>query len=168
MNKIRRDDLTLNDKVLFKLSEANTKLIATGCGFRTDECSDDTYHTPTEILDFEINELYNDDIPDTLKKLYNFNVKNITEIDNFIKKQLRSNYELIWLVSDPLDAIELYSSNHKRYSNLESAIHKSTKEPIPVTKYLLPQKYLIISDIGIDGILIAYPVDTKLRSREIN
>lgn len=158
----------LTNKILSKLSEANNKLVTTGCGFRTDECSDNNYHTPIEILDFEINELYNDDIPDTLKKLYSFNAKNITEIDKFIKNQLKSDYELIWLASDPLDAIEFYSSNHKRYPDLESAIHKSTGEPIPVTKYFLSRDYLIVSDVGVDGLLIAYPAEIELRSREIN
>ena len=147
------------------LSAEARKVITTHTGFRCEECTDYDYHEPLEVLNYEVNELGNNDIPDTIDYLYNQHLDSVNEIDAFIKRQFRTdNYELIWVASDPVDAIEFYGEDHKRYSNLASAIDGDGL--IPVTKYSWQNNVLLISDCGIDGQLLAYV--NGLQSETIN
>lgn len=133
-------------------------LITSRKGYRCLECVDDNGRTPVEIMDYEINELYNNDIPDTLTTLYGHQSINVKEVDYWIKKELHThNYSLLWLTSDPLDAIEYYSGSHKRFANLKEAINKD-RQPIPVNAYKWTKnnRVLLISDCASDGQLIAY------------
>lgn len=143
----------------FNLLSEEAKTLITNCGgYRCLECVDETSYTPTAIMDYEINELYNNDIPDTLTVLYGHQSINVKEIDLWIKKELHTNsYNLIWLTSDPLDAIEYYSNAHKRFANLKGAINKNG-QPIPVNEYKWTKnnRVLLISDCASDGQLIAY------------
>lgn len=151
-----------------KLTPEAKKIIQTGIGYRCTE-QESEYHKPIDVLDYEINELYNDDIPDTIQNLYNYKTTNIHDLSNFINNQLNTEqFELIWLASDPLDCIEFYSDHHKRYRSLAQAVHKDGT-PIPVTEYLLPvDETLLISDCGIDGQLFAYPADLTIAEKAIN
>ena len=95
------------------LTAEASRMLSQQYGFRTDAQSAVSISsiTPKEILDYEINELGNDDIIDTLAKLYSFNYQldnqdnyNVTEIDNDIKQlinlQPNETYYLLWLTAD--------------------------------------------------------------------
>ena len=151
-----------------QLTPAAKKILTTGLGYRCLEQVSD-YHEPAEVLDYEINELANDDIPDTVKQLYHYDYQTVEQLVDFINDQLDTQqFELIWLASDPLDCIEFYSDHHQRYQTLAAAKHDDGT-PIPVTGYLLPiDETLLISDCGIDGQLFAYPADLTIAEKAIN
>ena len=104
------------------LSQQAARLIHQQYGFRTDAESTQPIggYEPKETLDYEINELGNEDIPDTLNRLYNTNfvpdsdgAYNIDAIDSFIKHRLHTEaYQLIWLVDEWQQCFELYAPNH--------------------------------------------------------
>lgn len=150
------------------LTPAAQKILLTGLGYRCLEQVGD-YHEPTEVLNYEINELANDDIPDTIKQLYHYDYQTVEQLVDFINDQLGTQqFELIWLASDPLDCIEFYSDYHQRYQTLAAAKHDDGT-PIPVAEYLLPvDETLLISDCGIDGQLFAYPADLTIAEKVIN
>lgn len=151
-----------------QLTPAAKKILATGLGYRCLEQAGD-YHEPAEVLDYEINELANDDIPETIKKLYNYDYQTVDQLVQFINDQLNTQqFELLWLGADPLDCIEFYSDYHQRYQTLVEAKH-ADGTPIPVSEFLLPvDQTLLISDCGVDGQLFAYPADLTLAEKTIN
>lgn len=150
-----------------KLTASAKKIIETGIGYRCEEQSTG-YHEPLDILDYEINELGNNDILDTMDDLYNLDTDDIAEIDHFIKSAVKDDYDLIWLAADPLDTIEFYSDGHQQIASVKDAKH-SDGTPIEITRYLLPtQNILLISDCGVDGQLFAYPSELELSSEIIN
>lgn len=144
------------------------KILLTGLGYRCLEQASG-YHEPADVLNYEINELANDDIPTTVKALYNYDYHNVAQLIQFINDQLATNqFELIWLAADPLDSIEFYSDHHQRYQTLAAAKHDDGT-PIPVSEFLLPvDQVLLISDCGVDGQLFAYPGDLTITERTIN
>lgn len=150
------------------LTPAAQKILLTGLGYR---CLEQTsgYHEPADVLNYEINELDNDDIPATVKALYNYDYHNVKQLMQFINDQLETDqFELIWLAADPLDSIEFYSDQHQRYSSLRQAKHLDGTA-IPVAEYLLPiDETLLISDCGVDGQLFAYPADLTIAEKVIN
>lgn len=154
---------------LTKLSEPAQKLVKTNTGYRCLDQVDDEYHKPVDVFDFEINELGNSDISDTIKNLYGIDTNNETkQIDQFVKRILNTDfYHIRWLASDPLDAVEYYSDFHQRFNTLDDAKHDDGS-PIPVRKYVLPADYIILSDIGSDGQLIAWPDGEYLLTKKIN
>lgn len=151
-----------------ELSQSAQQVIKTHVGYRCVENVTTDYHKPLDILDFEINELYNDDILDFLENHYNIIVKNIYSINKFIKNQL-GNYDLIWVTANPLKAIEFYSNGHHKFTDVKLAKH-SNGDIIPVEKYQLPDKIMILSDLGEEGQLIAYPTNenNELKVKKLN
>lgn len=154
---------------LTKLSKPAQKLVKTNTGYRCLDQVNDEYHKPVDVFDFEINELGNSDISDTIKDLYGIDTNNETkQIDQFVKRILNTDfYHIRWLASDPLDAVEYYSDFHQRFNTLDDAKHDDGS-PIPVRKYVLPADYIILSDIGSDGQLIAWPDGEYLLTKKIN
>lgn len=64
-----------------------------------------------DMLEFEINELMNEDIPLTIEKLYDKKVNTIDEIIDFCKDKLNSRFiHYKWLCSSKADARKWYSS----------------------------------------------------------
>ena len=151
-----------------QLTPAAQKILLTGLGYRCLEQASG-YHEPADVLNYEINELANDDIPDTVKQLYHYDYQTVEQLVDFINDQLDTQqFELIWLASDPLDCIEFYSDHHQRYQTLAAAKHDDGT-PIPVAEYLLPiDETLLISDCGVDGQLFAYPADLTIAEKTIN
>lgn len=135
-------------------------------GFRTDAQSAVSLESISarDILDHEINELQNDDIPDTLNTLYATNFKsnqdseyNLDQIKLFIEQliNLQSNETLylVWLVADWQSCFQFYADGH---------IDPKTMYDIPdgfempfIDVYKVHPDDALISDLGVDGQLIA-------------
>lgn len=132
-------------------------------GFRTDAESVQTIgeFENQEILNYEMNELDNEDIPDTLNQLYNTNFQpnqngkyDAKTIDQFIKNQLNTKtYYLIWLVSEWQQCFELYAPNHIKPKTPYDEINPGEIPFIDV--YRVSPNDLLVSDLGYDGQLIA-------------
>ena len=93
-----------------------------------------------DILDTEINDLQNTDIPDTLHDLYgtptNWQPK---QIDEFIKNTMKlDEYYLIWVTATPEDA-QCYADNPENVDEIKIDC----------------KKLMLISDLGCDGVLLA-------------
>lgn len=146
-----------------KLTPEATRLLHQQYGFRTDAESTQPIggYQPKEMLNYEINELVNEDIPDTLNKLYNTHFKpdsndiyDIDPIDKFIKHKLNTdNYYLIWLVDEWQQCFELYAPNHISPKTPYDEIDPGEIPFIDV--YRVYPKDIIVSDLGYDGQLIA-------------
>lgn len=154
------------------LSKEAEQVLETGIGYRCldQATSDFGEYKPMDVFDDEINNLGNEDIPDTIENLYHNKLIKPKDIDIFCKFILKSDYyNVIWLTSDPLDAVEYYSDGYKRFDNLSSAIHNDGTS-IPVNKYILPKKRLLLSDLGNEGQLFAYAEnsDNKMYVESIN
>lgn len=106
-------------------------------GFRTD----DTYkpkYSFRDMLEYEINELGNEDIFLTIKELYNKEMKSINDIIKFCQDELNSDkLPYKWLCVDLNTAKKLYY-----YEGLE----------LYLVQVLSP--YLVISDLGSEGLLV--------------
>lgn len=150
-----------------KLTNQARQLLSQGYGFRTDEESVDDGYKPDEIINYEINELGNTDIPDTLNQLYNTDFKpdkndiyNITPIDNFIRKQLglksHDYYQLIWLASSWHACYELYAPGHITPKTPHD-IPECLDAPPSIDKYFIKKSAMLVSDLGYDGQLFAFP-----------
>ena len=126
------------------LSEQALSILVLGKGYRSNDQSVwFEPDNPKKILAYEINELGNEDIPNFLAENYELNDKtNITLIDKCIKKRLNSaNYKLIWLCSSAKEAEKYADSSRSVYEFL-----------LPEN----PQDYILVSDLGAKGCLIAY------------
>lgn len=151
------------------LTPSARQIIITSTGYRCEEQSTG-YHNAQDILDYEINELGNNDIPDTLKRIYHYEYQDINHTLSWIKQQLKTDaIDLIWLAANWQSTIEFYSDDHKSINKLSQAID-SNNNPIPIDKYTLPNHnaYLLISDCDVDGQLFAYPQDMPLTVTTIN
>lgn len=135
-------------------------------GFRTDTQSEVSLQSvsPHDILNYEINELENTDIPDTLNKLYcldlkpdsngNYDIDRLeSEIEQLVALQPTQTLYLIWLVSDWQSCFEYYADGH---------IDPKTMYDIPegfempfIDVYRIHSDDALISDLGEDGQLIA-------------
>ena len=135
-------------------------------GFRTDAQSAVSLQSvsPHDILDHEINELGNTDIPDTLNKLYACNFKpdsnghyDLEKIEPFIEQlialQPGQTLYLFWLVADWQSCFKYYADGH---------IDPKTMYDIPegfempfIDVYRIHSDDALISDLGPDGQLIA-------------
>ena len=154
------------------LTAEASRMLSQQYGFRTDAQSavSITSITPKEILDYEINELGNDDIIDTLAKLYSFNYQldnqdnyNVTEIDNDIKQlinlQHNETYYLLWLTTDWQNCYEFYSVGHLKPKTMYD-IPEGFEMPL-IDVYQIHEDDALISDIGADGQLIATKYEPK-------
>ena len=156
-----------------KLTKSAQQLRHQEYGFRTDAQSATSLFDPTpeEILNYEINELSNDDIINTLKTLYNLDFKSDPATGNYpidpiikaIRQLLKIDndqpFYLIWLVADWHACFELYADGH---------INPKTMYDIPegfdmpfIDVYQVYADDRIISDVGYDGQLIATTHEPK-------
>lgn len=146
-----------------QLTSQAQRLLHQQYGFRTDAESVEAIgeHSPQEVLDYEINELYNTDIPDTLNQLCDTNFKpdsndhyDVEAIDQFIKAKLNTDtYYLIWLVDEWQKCFELYAPNHIEPKTPYDEIDPGEIPFIDV--YRVRPTDLLVSDLGYDGQLIA-------------
>lgn len=122
-------------------------------GYRSDDNSEiaemvNRRPSPVQILSQEILDLENTDIIDTLLTLYDFDAladnkeatdKTVKAIDNFIKEKLNTeSYHLVWLCDTAREA--------SSYGDIKSVYAFDLK----------PYNLMPISDLGPEGILIAY------------
>lgn len=117
-------------------------------GYRTDAQSVNEYHTGSEIIDYEINELGNLDILDTMNELYSLNLKTSTDVANELDSILGSNFQCLWLANNMLDVAEFYTDGHERPTTIQNI-------NVPIDKYYIPSTAILISDVGSDGQLFA-------------
>lgn len=125
-------------------------MLLTHRGYRTDAQSIQEYHTGSEIIDYEINELGNLDILDTINELYSLNLKTSTDVVDELDAILGSDFQCLWLANNMLDTVEFYTDEHQRPKTLQNI-------NVPIDKYYIPSTAILISDIGSDGQLFAVP-----------
>lgn len=154
------------------LTSEAARMLRQQYGFRTDAQSavSITSVTPNQILNYEINELGNDDIIDTLAKLYAFHYQpdsqdnyNVTEIDNDIQQlinlQPNEAYYLLWLTADWQNCYEFYSDGHLQPKTMYD-IPEGFEMPF-IDVYQIHADDALISDVGADGQLIATKHEPK-------
>lgn len=135
-------------------------------GFRTDAQSAVSLESVSahDILDHEINELQNDDIPDTLNKLYATDLKpnkddkyDLDQIESCIEQlinlQPNENLYLVWLVADWQSCFQFYADGHIDHKTMYD-IPDGFEMPF-IDVYEVHPDDALISDLGVDGQLIA-------------
>lgn len=132
------------------LSVQALMMLLTHRGYRTDAQSVTEYHTGSEIIDYEINELGNLDILDTMNELYSLDLKTSTDVINKLDSILGSDFQCLWLATNVLDVAEFYTDGHKRPKSIQNI-------NVPIDKYYIPSIAILISDVGSDGQLFAVP-----------
>lgn len=128
-----------------KLSKEAREILETRIGYRSEDKSEfaDDWHInipSINIIDCEMNDLGNSDIPETMHKLYGTPINwQPKQIDQYIKQKLSlDDYYLIWVTATPEDA------------------HQYADESKNITKINLNcKKMMLISDIATDGVLLA-------------
>lgn len=142
------------------LSSQARMMLLTHRGYRTDAQSANEYHTGSEIIDYEINELGNLDILDTMNELYSLNLKTSTDVINELDAILGSDFQCLWLADNMLDIVELYTDGHHRPTSIQNI-------NVPIDKYYIPSTAILISDVGSDGQLFAVPKEYTWNSEII-
>lgn len=131
-------------------------------GYRTENQSNNEYHTGSEIINYEINELNNLDIFDTILDIYDVQLKTVSDINKAIEQKLGKDYQCLWLCSNPLDTVYLYSDGHKQYKSIHDIPNN-----IKIDKYHIPSTAILLSDIGVDGQLFAVPNNYQWHSEQL-
>ena len=129
-------------------------------GYRTDAQSVNEYHTGGEIIDYEINELGNLDILDTMNELYSLDLKTSTDVIDKLDPILGSHFQCLWLANNVLDVAEFYTDGHHRPTTIRNI-------NVPIDKYYIPSTAILISDVGSDGQLFAVPKEYTWNSKII-
>lgn len=116
-----------------ELSDTAKQIQQSNIGFRNDFLFSGDDYLIQEVLKYEIYELNNDDILDFL------NVDGINDVLKYIKEYFKTNSPIYgyWFTSK---------------AGVKSSYAGDTE---PISKFNLPEKYLILSDLDSDGILIA-------------
>lgn len=126
-------------------------------GYRSDEAYGSNVSKIEDVLDFEINELGNEDILDYIKDNYNIHIdysktskNNITDIVNQLRKKVGKNItRCLWLCDNIEDVVNNYLDLDKiEYYNEQDAL----------TRYISQYKIsdIVLSDLSEDGKLYAY------------
>ena len=115
-------------------------------GYRSDDRSvfsmSDSFPETIKTIAYEVNALGNTDIPDTIEVLYGKIFTTPKQIDQFVKTKLGvERYYLVWLTATKDEA--------DQYADSTNSIYEVD----------LPSDSIIISDIGMEGVLIASSVD---------
>lgn len=127
-----------------QLSEEAKQVLKSHVGYRSEDTSEfrdgHVRIKSIDILDTEINDLQNTDIPDTLNDLYgtpaNWQPK---QIDDFIKNKMKlDEYYLIWVTATPEDA-QCYADDPENVDKIKIDC----------------KKLILISDLACDGVLLA-------------
>ena len=135
------------------VSQQLKRILLRRSGYRSDDNSEiaemvNHRPSPVQILSQEILDLENTDIIDTLSTLYDFNAladneeatnKTVKAIDDSIKEKLNTkSYHLVWLCDTAREA--------SFYGDIKSVYAFD----------LTPYNLMPISDLGSEGVLIAY------------
>lgn len=131
------------------LSATATQIIDDNIGYRNDNLYSGEDYTIEDVLNYEYNELGNEDILDYT------NSQDGNDVLQFIAKQFNLTlpftqpiYAYWFTLKDAV--IELYNGNIE-----------------PITAFTLPNQYVIISDLDRDGVLIASPTPKSKLSAHV-
>lgn len=140
------------------------QILQTGIGYRYESYMNSGVRNFTEVVTFETTELGNDDIFLTMCYLYHLKLDLrkhrgilISEITTAVSNYLSIPIELleaIWVCSD-------IKGCFKQYGDWSASINN-------YTTVQFTDKYMLISDLGIDGCLIVYRQGTVLLSEGSN
>ena len=134
-----------------KLSDTAIAIIRSGIGYRNDNISSGVTKL-SKIIDYELYELFNVDIIETLKK-WNPDFKipwyrsKLSAILSFISHKLnckKRDLKGVWLTTKECCKILYCNGEEERNNITEVNLNK------------ICNRYMIISDLGSDGILVAY------------
>lgn len=142
------------------LSSQARMMLLTHRGYRTDAQSVQEYHTGSEIINYEINELGNLDILDTMNELYSLNLTTSTDVVNELDTILGSDFQCLWLANNMLDVAEFYTDGHQRPESIQNI-------NVPIDKYHIPSTAILISDVGSDGQLFVVSKEYTWNSKTI-
>ena len=132
---------------LRSLTSTAQHLYKGGSGYRYENISTGVYPIEESLL-FEVEELGNDDVFQTIYKLYNKRCKNVKQIIRWIYSFF-DNVDIVWgLWVSTKDGVQRYYVPKSDYYN----------GFVTLTKYQLPPEKLIISDLGDEGTWYATPV----------
>lgn len=108
-------------------------------GYRNESCYGSGIRDLYEIIEFEMDELENEDIPDYIKKNYGYTGRDDSSEDviSFLKENLPEHKYGLWLASK--EAVK--------------RLYDGSEENIVEVK--IPNDAVIVSDLGFDGFLIA-------------
>ena len=146
----------LTNDFMHSLSPTYEKLMKTKKGYRSEEYSGSVVRNLSDVIEFEIGELWNEDILDFVNKHYTYNNK------------VYSSTEVIMTISNmlELDPDELYCIWLTTRDNCKSKYGDDIYEYVIDDSYLIP-----ISDLDNDGVLFVtsrYPggqLEEKRRKR---
>lgn len=122
-----------------KLSKLTQNIVDTNIGYRNDYLFDGNDFLIMDVIEYEKNELGNDDIHDFIKSQYNIKPK---DIKAWLESKFNTKVDKLygyWLSSKL--GIDTYIDS---FDDL-------------ITEIPLPDKYIILSDLGNDGCLIVSP-----------
>lgn len=136
-------------------------LLKEGVGYRNEQFRNSGIINLREIIDFEVLELGNTDIFDTMKILYGDNGYQLNE-NNRLKNLLsyKINYTINFLVKmlDCINEDSLCGVWLTTYQNLYKYIDADTCTEIRKV-YIHEQNMIPVSDLGTDGVLFAFNSD---------
>lgn len=139
-------------------SQACKNILEADIGYRDENYSGSGVTSLREVITFEMTELCNTDIPETLKEIYDdfpnieISQEDSCKLANFVidyveDKLGKSDCKALWL-ADREGFIENYIDSY----NLDTY----GEDYVDECKVVLPADYCVISDLGSQGILIAY------------
>lgn len=147
------------------ISKQAQQILNSKIGYRCLDQTDDDYHYPKEIINFEMNELGNTDIGDTMLKFYGFKFDNqlhgtcanpgvdsmmIQKLSNWLCKHSKSgDFELVWVTATKKQALDSYSDQ-------DDMLSKNEAGRLEKWDFSHDPDFKIISDLGAEGQLIAY------------
>lgn len=133
-----------NDK---EITPFTKKLIDTGIGYRIDTEDTSGITNIKRIVKYEVEELGNEDILDTLRLILDKPDFSIKDLKNYVNDFSKHYPYGLWLSTDIKTTKELYSSMPDLIYNTEDT----------VSKYRITGKAYLLSDIGSEGTLLALP-----------
>ena len=133
--------IRITDHIKSKLSNTTAQIVAANTGYRNDFLFDGNDHQILAVISYEHDELGNDDIFNFIKKSYHIDiVKHPDEFKSWLEKVFQTSVNNLfgyWLTSQD-SCLDLYADT----LNDE------------ITKLILPNDYLILADLSVDGCLI--------------
>lgn len=158
-----------------EISKQAQQILNSKIGYRYLDQIDDDYHYPKEIINFEINELGNTDIGDTMLKFYGFKFDQqlhgtcanpgvdsmmIQKLSNWLCEHSEDDdFELVWVTATKKEALD-------GYSDLGDEFSQGNSGHLEKWNFTGDPDFKIISDLGSEGQLIAY-TDSKVEVDEL-
>lgn len=125
------------------LSTTAKRVQTLGVGYRYEGISTGVYRIE-DCLRFEVEELGNEDVFETLNKLYNINTNDIEKVIKWVYSMFKErNIYGLW-VSTKIGVEKNYIDENEYSCG-----------PVTLLKYKLPQKGLILSDLDDQGVWFA-------------